>query len=264
VINQKNRITTSKMIKVAAFLALVGAASAGLAPAFAAGPAYGAYAAPAVLKAAAPVAYASPVQYAHAPQYAVAPQVAYAQPIAKAVAPVAVAHAPVAYAQPIQKVAYAQPLVQKYAAPVVAKAVAVSPEPFDPNPQYNYGYSVSDSLTGDSKSAHETRDGDVVKGQYSLVEPDGAIRTVTYTSDPVNGFNAVVERSAPTVVKAVAPVAKVVQPAYAQYAAAPVLTKAVHTAPVAYAQPAYAHAAPIGYAQPLGVKAVHAQPAYLG
>lgn len=29
----------------------------------------------------------------------------------------------------------------------------------------------------------ETRDGDVVSGQYSLVEPDGAIRVVTYTAD---------------------------------------------------------------------------------
>lgn len=28
-------------------------------------------------------------------------------------------------------------------------------------------------------------------GQYSLVEPDGSIRTVDYTADPVNGFNAV-------------------------------------------------------------------------
>jgi len=101
-------------------------------------------------------------------------------------------------------------------APVVAKAV-VAAEPYDPHPQYNYGYSVSDGLTGDSKTATETRDGDVVKGQYSLVEPDGSVRTVTYTADPVNGFNAVVDRSAPAVVKA-----------------APVVAKAIH-APVAYA-----------------------------
>lgn len=39
------------------------------------------------------------------------------------------------------------------------------------------------------------RDGDVVKGSYSLVEPDGTIRTVHYTADDHNGFNAVVERS---------------------------------------------------------------------
>ncbi|ODM90987.1 Cuticle protein 19.8 [Orchesella cincta] len=115
--------------------------------------------------------------------------------------------------------AYAQPLA--YAQPI-AKAVAVRQEPYDPHPQYNYGYSVSDALTGDSKTAHETRDGDVVQGQYSLVEPDGSIRTVTYTADPVNGFNAVVDRQAPGVAVAKvahAPVAHAVAhaPAYAGY-----------------------------------------------
>ena len=84
------------------------------------------------------------------------------------------------------------------AAPVAVAAPArvAQPEPFDPNPQYQYSYSVSDALTGDSKTASESRDGDVVRGQYSVVEPDGAIRTVTYTADSVNGFNAVVDRQA--------------------------------------------------------------------
>lgn len=57
-----------------------------------------------------------------------------------------------------------------------------------------------------------------MKGQYQLVETDGSIRTVTYTADPINGFNAVVDRTAPTIV-----------------AKAPVLAKA----------PVYAHAAPV-------------------
>ncbi|CAG7822792.1 unnamed protein product [Allacma fusca] len=126
-----------------------------------------------------------------------------------------------------------------YAAPV-AKAV-VAQEAYDPNPQYNYGYSVSDGLTGDSKTATESRNGDVVQGQYSLVEPDGAVRTVTYTADPVNGFNAVVDRSAPTVVKAA--VAKVAAPAYAHapaYAAGPVAYAGARVAaPVAYGGPRY-------------------------
>lgn len=39
----------------------------------------------------------------------------------------------------------------------------------------------------------------VFLGQYSLVEPDGSVRTVDYTADPVNGFNAVVSKSAQTV-----------------------------------------------------------------
>ncbi|XP_063234200.1 larval cuticle protein A2B-like [Bacillus rossius redtenbacheri] len=66
---------------------------------------------------------------------------------------------------------------------------------YDPNPQYNFAYSVQDAVTGDSKSQQESRQGDVVQGSYSLVEPDGHLRVVKYTADPVNGFNAVVERT---------------------------------------------------------------------
>lgn len=36
-----------------------------------------------------------------------------------------------------------------------------------------------------------------MKGQYSLVEPDGSIRTVSYTADKHSGFNAVVKKTAP-------------------------------------------------------------------
>lgn len=32
-----------------------------------------------------------------------------------------------------------------------------------------------------------------------MVEPDGSVRTVDYTADPVHGFNAVVTKSGPTV-----------------------------------------------------------------
>lgn len=34
-------------------------------------------------------------------------------------------------------------------------------------------------------------------GQYTVVEPDGSIRTVDYTADKHNGFNAVVHKTAP-------------------------------------------------------------------
>ncbi|XP_055909277.1 larval cuticle protein A1A [Eupeodes corollae] len=64
-------------------------------------------------------------------------------------------------------------------------------------PKYAFKYGVNDYHTGDVKSQHETRDGDTVKGQYSLVEPDGSIRTVDYTADKHNGFNAVVHKTAP-------------------------------------------------------------------
>ncbi|XP_053989763.1 uncharacterized protein LOC128882199 isoform X1 [Hylaeus volcanicus] len=64
-------------------------------------------------------------------------------------------------------------------------------------PRYSFNYGVLDGYTGDSKSAWEERDGDTVKGEYSVVEADGSIRTVTYTADHHNGFNAVVTRNEP-------------------------------------------------------------------
>lgn len=66
-------------------------------------------------------------------------------------------------------------------------------------PQYTYNYGVSDELTGDVKSQHEIRDGDIVKGQYSLLEADGSIRTVDYEASDLNGFNAIVSKSAPSI-----------------------------------------------------------------
>ena len=36
----------------------------------------------------------------------------------------------------------------------------------------------------------ESREGDVIKGSYSVVDSDGFIRTVTYTADPKEGFKA--------------------------------------------------------------------------
>ncbi|XP_077283810.1 uncharacterized protein LOC143909609 [Arctopsyche grandis] len=63
------------------------------------------------------------------------------------------------------------------------------------HPAYKFDYGVKDHHTGDNKEQWETRDGDVVKGGYSLVEPDGSIRTVHYTADDHNGFNAVVQRT---------------------------------------------------------------------
>ncbi|XP_034253341.1 cuticle protein 7-like [Thrips palmi] len=89
---------------------------------------------------------------------------------------------------------YAPAPVHYAPAPVHYAAHEVYP---DSVPEYSFGYSVSDAHTGDAKSQHETRHGDVVKGSYSLVEPDGTIRTVKYTADHVNGFNAVVDRQPP-------------------------------------------------------------------
>jgi len=75
---------------------------------------------------------------------------------------------------------------------------------------------VNDQHTGDVKQQSEQREGDVVKGQYSLVEPDGSIRTVDYTADPVHGFNAIVSKSGPGVHHT-----PVVKPVISQVAAVP-------------------------------------------
>lgn len=74
---------------------------------------------------------------------------------------------------------------------------------------------MNDPHTGDVKSAHEERDGDFVKGSYSLNEPDGTIRIVEYTADPHNGFNAVVKKIGQAIHPA--PVAKYVAPAIAPH-----------------------------------------------
>lgn len=80
---------------------------------------------------------------------------------------------------------------------------------YDPHPQYTYAYDVQDSLTGDSKSQHESRNGDVVSGSYSFIEADGTRRIVEYTADPVNGFNAVVHREPVAIIKPAVKVAPV-------------------------------------------------------
>ncbi|EDV50238.1 cuticle protein 7 [Drosophila erecta] len=115
-------------------------------------------------------------------------------------------------------------------------------------PKYHYNYGVADSHTGDVKSQHEVRDGDVVKGSYSLVEPDGSVRTVEYTADDHNGFNAVVHKTGPTVHHAA--------PAVIAHAAPAV----VHAAP-AYA-PAIAHHVAAAPAVPYAGSLAHQVPAY--
>ncbi|CAH2054533.1 unnamed protein product, partial [Iphiclides podalirius] len=152
-----------------------------------------------------------------------------------------VAAASAAFVSPVSYAA--APVV--HSAPLVHAPLAkVAVDEYDAHPQYSFAYDVQDGLTGDSKSQHESRDGDVVQGSYSLVDPDGTRRTVDYTADPHNGFNAVVRKEAIGVkVAAVAPVAKIAAPVARiaspyPYAAAPV----VHAAPIASAYP---YSAPI-------------------
>ncbi|CAH2042159.1 unnamed protein product, partial [Iphiclides podalirius] len=72
-------------------------------------------------------------------------------------------------------------------------------------PSYAFEYAVKDPNTGDNKAQWEKRDGDTVKGAYSLVEPDGSLRVVEYWADAKSGFNAVVKRVGPNLHPASAP-----------------------------------------------------------
>lgn len=152
---------------------LIAAASPYYARSVAASPYINQYVQPAVVRSAPLLAHA-------APAFAAAPVVARAAPV--------VAAAPAVVSRAAHVVA---------AAPVLARSVEA-----DAYPQYQYAYNVNDVLTGDNKAQEEIRDGDVVKGYYSLVEADGSVRKVNYYADPVNGFNAVVQKSFPTVVAA--------------------------------------------------------------
>merc|ERR1711963_1290091 len=142
-------------------------------------------------------------------------------------------------------------------APVVAPAPVVTPVRVAPAPvvvqtprvtplvvqeeeslipaNYNFGYSVSDVVSGDSKTRQETREGDLVTGSYSVADPDGRIRTVTYTADPVHGFQAKVTydgQEGPVAIPFNPPVSAPVSPV------APVVTQTPVIAPVQSPAPA--------------------------
>ncbi|XP_060518447.1 cuticle protein 19.8-like [Cylas formicarius] len=109
-------------------------------------------------------------------------------------APAAHAYAAPAYATAhiAAPVAHVAPVAVKYAA---APIHAHEHQDYYAPAKYEFNYGVQDPHTGDHKTQHEIRDGDVVKGSYSVAEPDGTLRTVHYTADDHNGFNAVVEKS---------------------------------------------------------------------
>lgn len=57
------------------------------------------------------------------------------------------------------------------------------------HPHYHFDYSVHDPKHHDIKRQWETRDGDKLKGFYSLVQPDHKVRNVKYEADK-HGFHA--------------------------------------------------------------------------
>ncbi|XP_049548110.1 histidine-rich protein PFHRP-II-like [Anopheles darlingi] len=208
--------------KFVAFATLIAAASAGLLP----------------------VAQHGAIATSHSTiQHHVAPAVHHVAP--------AVHHVGAIHAQPA--VYHHTPaIVKTIAQPTIIKSV----EHHAPA-NYEFSYSVHDGHTGDIKSQHETRHGDEVHGQYSLLDSDGHHRIVDYHADHHSGFNAVVRRE-PSGVKIAQPVHKVIaQPVHvSSYAHAPVAHSTIqhhHAAPIAHiAAPIAHHAAPIAhYAAPV-------------
>ncbi|XP_017059631.1 larval cuticle protein A2B [Drosophila ficusphila] len=161
-----------------------------------------------------PYGLSSPGLTYAAPKLLAAPAISYAAPKVLAAPAISYAAPSISYAAPKL---LAAPAIIQHAAPAVAVAKVAVAEPYDPNPQYSFSYGVTDHHTGDSKQQEETLVNGVVHGSYSLAEPDGTIRKVTYTADKINGFNAVVEK------KGVAAVA-IAKPAIA-VAAVPAITK---------------------------------------
>ncbi|OXA50818.1 Cuticle protein [Folsomia candida] len=141
-----------------------------------------------------------PVQYAHTvpavATYRPAPVAAYS-PAAQVSQQhhVTGQYRPVAYAPQPQYYA-AAPAPQVAAAPR-QKVVQLAPRPV-------LKAQKDDELTN-YQNRQETRDGGVTKGSYSVVDPDGYVRTVTYEASSKGGFQAKVTRE-PTDVKIKFPV----------------------------------------------------------
>lgn len=100
-------------------------------------------------------------------------------------------------------------------------------------PNYNFAYEVNDAHTGDIKNQHESRRGDTVLGQYSLVQPDGVRRTVDYRADEHAGFRATVNNENNQVhnVEALRPTQAAANPAYLWPASASPATQTPPPAP---------------------------------
>jgi len=61
-------------------------------------------------------------------------------------------------------------------------------EHFEEHPKYTYAYQVATDETQTYITQTENRDGDKVNGEYSYVDANGALVTVKYQADDVNGY----------------------------------------------------------------------------
>jgi len=129
------------------------------------------------------------VQPAPAPHYNPPPP-AYDQPPKAAPAPMGYAPAPVVKAE--------APPAEIYMQLIPSNEPYVRKEPEYPpvNMDYVFNYKVDDAATYNHQERHEEKHGHVVKGHYTLFDPDGSHRIVKYIADE-NGFRAEVVTTAP-------------------------------------------------------------------
>lgn len=55
---------------------------------------------------------------------------------------------------------------------------------------FDFAYAVNDEYNGNIHSHNENSDGDVTRGEYSVVLPDGRIQLVKFTADKQTGYLA--------------------------------------------------------------------------
>ncbi|CAL4140333.1 unnamed protein product [Meganyctiphanes norvegica] len=85
--------------------------------------------------------------------------------------------------------------VQLYETPIVAQPQnidpVVVPAPSEPMPQmpYEFDFGVADEESGNQFSHVENNDGQVTRGEYRVLLPDGRTQVVKFFDDG-NGFNA--------------------------------------------------------------------------
>jgi Insect cuticle protein len=129
---------------------------------------------------------------------------------------------------------YQPHIVKQVVQPTLIKKIVEHEEPAN----YDFEYAVKDEHTGDVKEQHESAKDGAIEGYYTLIDADGYKRTVHYTADDHNGFNAEVKRepihqehkviktvAAPVIVK--------------KFVAAPVVHKYVAPAQQYYSAPAH-------------------------
>ncbi|XP_047470380.1 cuticle protein 18.6-like [Penaeus chinensis] len=108
---------------------------------------------------------------------------------------------------------------------------------------FDFAYGVVDHYSGNDYSHNSNSDGNVVKGEYRVVLPDGRTQIVSYTADHETGYVAEVSYEG----EAQYPETKPYQPASAYSAPAPAYKAPDQTygtpAPV-YETPAHLYGAP--------------------